>query len=482
MIEIEILNSDKEDIDFVKSKYEFIIKMETPLKKGANLGKVKTSQRRKTIFFQIDNEVIENDIKINEETGELTLLNEEILFNKTLISFSIKLFDSIKQKYLLRKTTIVFIYFRFQNQLKSISFSYFNQSSLIQRQNENHFLISSKNSIPSNEILFSIEILPSYYLFDQYFLYLDNTQTQFSLIFQRKNVYSLKLLQPSFSNNLFLQFSIEHQLTKELLSSQLIIQFQFVSNQENLCQENLFYELFDLSTEKSIGKLQVLKTTNETISSFSTFQISDENPNEIVIDQCQMNFTQLNSSLFLTQFRLCSSSSFSPSCFSIEKNISSSNDLLRLKERNSSIMKIVLSLTPIEIIFLSFGCVFILSIIMILTIICRLKGRRVCLEIKNYLFYGKKYGLSHAQSLSNAKMNQRVHSIVIRESHSPSIESIKEKIHTDGVSREESNSQQLNISNDSKSISDRILQETDQLFDLLVSNENLHLPRLASEV
>ena len=53
----------------------------------------------------------------------------------------------------------------------------------------------------------------------------------------------------------------------------------------------------------------------------------------------------------------------------------------------------------------------------------------------------------------------------------------------DEFAREESNSQ-INISNDSSrdNGSSRVLEETNQLLDLLVSNRNLHSPRLASEV
>ncbi|UJR23807.1 hypothetical protein I4U23_026783 [Adineta vaga] len=90
-------------------------------------------------------------------------------------------------------------------------------------------------------------------------------------------------------------------------------------------------------------------------------------------------------------------------------------------------------------------------------IICRLK---FCLRMKNYLFYGKKYGLSQAQRLSTAKMTQRVHSIIVRESQSPSIESMKQS---------EESSPPMNISPDMK-------------MSLSTANQDPHSPRLASEV
>jgi hypothetical protein len=61
-------------------------------------------------------------------------------------------------------------------------------------------------------------------------------------------------------------------------------------------------------------------------------------------------------------------------------------------------------LRPIEITILALSIVFILATITLIFIICRLKGIHLCLKIKNYLFYGKKYGLSNAQRLSSDKM------------------------------------------------------------------------------
>jgi hypothetical protein len=61
-------------------------------------------------------------------------------------------------------------------------------------------------------------------------------------------------------------------------------------------------------------------------------------------------------------------------------------------------------LRPIEITILALSIVFILATITLIFIICRLKGIHLCLKIKNYLFYGKKYGLSNAQRLSADKM------------------------------------------------------------------------------
>ncbi|UJR23815.1 hypothetical protein I4U23_026791 [Adineta vaga] len=114
-------------------------------------------------------------------------------------------------------------------------------------------------------------------------------------------------------------------------------------------------------------------------------------------------------------------------------------------------------------------------------IICRLK---FCLRMKNYLFYGKKYGLSQAQRLSTAKMTQRVHSIIVRESQSPSIESMKQKTliyNIDQLLGEES-SPPMNISPDMRiSLScSSILNRNEENESEI--NRDLNLSRLASEV
>ncbi|CAF1177542.1 unnamed protein product [Adineta ricciae] len=479
MIEIEILNSN-EELDLIPLNFDLIIPLKSPLKQGDSLGQVKLKQKRENLLFEISNEIVRNDIKVNEQTGELILLNEKILSNRNSYSFAIRYFHLRKQKFLPKQTQIS-IYFRFMDQIQIISLSYFNQSSVILSQNENLFLIPDKFPLNSSEILFSLQILPFYYSSDEYFLYLNDHQSTFSLIHLQKNIYSLKRLQSSLFHQTpshFLHFSLQHQLTKQFLSSEFLIELHSISNRTNLCQKHFPYEIFESSTKNHLGNLQVLHTSNEEISSFSSFQVSEDNPNEIFIDQCRMELLQLNSSFPLSQFQLCSS--FLQSCFEVQSNVSSSTRMFSFEPTK---IKLLFSLAPIELAMVSFAVVFILVMFTMIVIICRLKGVNLCLRIKNYLFYGKKYGLSHAQRLSNAKMTQRVHSIVIRESHSPSMESIKEKTKIDEFAREESNSQ-INVSNDSSrdSGSNRILEETNQLLDLLVSNRNLHSPRLASEV
>jgi hypothetical protein len=108
----------------------------------------------------------------------------------------------------------------------------------------------------------------------------------------------------------------------------------------------------------------------------------------MIIDEITENET-LNQS----QYELCSS--FSNQCF-----------LISLINQNSQkIFKRFLRFRPIELTILCLSVVFILATITLIVIICRLRGFHLCLSIKNYLFYGKKYGLNQAQRISSTKIH-----------------------------------------------------------------------------
>jgi hypothetical protein len=81
--------------------------------------------------------------------------------------------------------------------------------------------------------------------------------------------------------------------------------------------------------------------------------------------------------------------------------------------------KSFLPIRPIEIAIFCLCLVFILATITLIFIICRLRGFQLCLTIKNYLFYGKKYGLSNAQRLSSTKINVSliILSLLFNQSH-----------------------------------------------------------------
>jgi hypothetical protein len=100
-----------------------------------------------------------------------------------------------------------------------------------------------------------------------------------------------------------------------------------------------------------------------------------------------------NSNLNDSNYQLCS---LSNECYNIS--------LMHHQSHQMFLLKRLLRIRPIEITILSVSFVFILATITLILIICRLKGFHLCLSIKNYLFYGKKYGLNQAQRLSSNKI------------------------------------------------------------------------------
>ncbi|CAF0980028.1 unnamed protein product [Adineta steineri] len=509
---------DKKQIDrpkFTKLKYEFLIK--TPsllLEKGQKLGIInaKSNDKNQLIFYKILNQT--NDIEINSLTGELILLNENILSNNiNEINLLVESSYQLEKYSHLKSLTNVEIYFRLINQINNISLNYFNQSKSLSiiSKSQNIFSIE-KNSLFNKQILFHISIENSFYLSDKYILYLQNYQTIFSLEFISLNHFTLIIHNSSLEElNYLLNIKIKHELTDDFLPD-LVIQLVFINpsslssidyNQSlNICEENFIYFLH---SNNSTRKLKVFQT-NLNVSNFSNFIYSSANQSQfIIINQCQMISVDDNENDFyadnLIDYELCSL--INNICYNITMN---KNFLLR----KNSLINLFLTLRPIEIIIFIFSFIFIIGTIILFIIICRLKGINLCLKIKNYLFYGKKYGLRNAQRLSTTKMTQRIHSIVIRESQSPSIQSIKRKPYVyniDGLieqevipsmnispnipmslsctsSIERNERIESNIENERtcRTLMSSYGQETKQLLEMMSSNHDLNTSRLASEV
>lgn len=416
-IEIEkILKKPK----FLLSEYEFIIKINSFLKKGTILGSVlaQSNDPSKKIVYKLINKT--NFIEINSLTGQLFISNENFLKNilnydeiQLLIEASYLLNENSFENNL-KSFTNVKIYFRSINNLNNISYKIEIQSLFIQQINNlNKYYINENISL--NEILFKINLLSSYYLNDKFILLLENSYSTFSLLSSTSlNNFILKNHHYLIPKSIYLlNFKIKHQLTQEYLLSNLTIELivnnplisslNFLQiNSNNICLKNLTYFIYDLNNKYQIGKLKVIQT-NLNISFFSNFSFL-KNKTEILIDQCQMfienfDFIYLNQ----TQFELCSIDNLI--CFNITL-INQQFSLFSIKDNKNKnfISKTILLLRPIEITIFAISIVFIMATLTLILIICRLKGFRVCLTIKNYLFYGKKYGINNAQRLSSAKM------------------------------------------------------------------------------
>ncbi|CAF1619335.1 unnamed protein product [Rotaria magnacalcarata] len=535
---------------FLLNEYEFIIKVNSSqVKKGAILGNVnaESNDKRKRILYRIINKTI-NFIEINSLTGQLFISNDNIINDE--IHLLIEASYLLNENEDFKSFTKVKIFIRSINYLNNISFNINIQSSFIQQLNNPTTFSINKNTL-INENLFQLTVSSSYYPSDKYILLLDNYYSTFSIISasQLSNNFILKLSNYLISNSIYLlNFRIKHQLTKEILSTNFTIQL-IVSDQlatisttssssssplsltltsnltsktslPSICNENITYFLFDFNNKNPIGKLRVIQTNINT-SYFSNFFLLI-NQNEFIINQCRMLIDRFDDfNLNETQYELCSIDFI---CYNIssmnEQNpfLFHQNNATRRFSGNS-----ILFLRPIEITILALSIVFILATTSLVLIICRLKGFHLCLTIKNYLFYGKKYGLNNAQRLSTTKMKQRVHSIVVRESRSPSFEPMQSNksymFNINQITRQEtipaiplysqssprqpiSLSCTSSIQQDERIISNfdneatprtsssssaaaattAFLQETNQLLDILSSNHDSHLSALASDV
>ncbi|CAF3565800.1 unnamed protein product [Rotaria socialis] len=533
---------------FLLNEYEFIIKVNSSLmKKGTILGNVnaESNDKRKRILYRITNKTI-SSIEINSLTGQLFISNDDIINDE--IHLLIEASYLLNENEDFKSFAKVKIFIRSINYLNNISFHIRIQSLFIQQLSD-PATFSIKKNTSINENLFQLTISSSYYPSDKYILLLDNYYSTFSIISssQLTNNFILKLSNYLISNSIYLlNFRVKHQLTKEILSTNFTVQL-IVSDQlatipttsasssslsltltsnltskaslSSICNENITYFLFDFYNKNPIGKLKVIQT-NINISYFSNFFLLI-NQNEFVINQCRMLIDRFDDFNFNeTQYELCSIDFV---CYNIS-SMNEQNSFLFIENNAKKRFggSSILFLRPIEITILTLSIVFILATISLILIICRLKGFHLCLTIKNYLFYGKKYGLNNAQRLSTTKMKQRVHSIVVRESRSPSFEPIKANksymFNINQIAQQEpmppiplysqssprqpiSLSCTSSIQQDERIISNfdnettprtssssssaaaaAFIQEANQLLDILSSNHDSHLSTLASDV
>ena len=393
---------------FGSSKYEFVIKMAKLLSRGDRLGRVHVQKqsdgtkraRASGIGYRIVNGT-NNDIGINSVTGDLLLLNEQVLLDHEHISLHVESFYTHKHGY--SATSDVLIYFRLLDRVQKISLSYARHSAGVSsiEPNVNKVLIQ-QSLLSAGAVLLSIRLLPSYYVSDEYRLHLDTHRSLFTVASSQTNNYSLSIVDPSVVDEAVysVRVLVQHQLTQQWLSP-LVIDLHFLRSDEVaaataasavVCEEDDLYDLYDAAKTSWAGKVRVV-SSNANVSSFSTFFVSPMgNASEVMdVGDCRMVF--VNKSVILSEYLMCGSSSVDV-CYNITLT-------RELEERSATVLFV---LRPIEMAIVAVSCVFVLATMALSVIICRLRGVHVCVRVKNYVFYGKKYGLSHAQRLSTAKM------------------------------------------------------------------------------
>jgi hypothetical protein len=336
--------------------------------------------------------------------------------------------------------------FRYLNLLNDISYHFqTNQSQSHRLNSSNSFFITEH--IPINEELLKISVISLHYPTDKYILSLDNYLTTFFLTSSSlMNTYLLKTRRhPKPKAIYMLNIGVKHKLSQQWLPNlriELIVMDQWTTRTSSssiiptdttrmtrvtttlmkitntsvyvesseFCVENKNYIIHENKNENNddkIGFVRVIETNsimNNNRSLLSNLFILI-NQSEIIVDGCRMQidrlYNPLNTSL---QYQLCSFSN-DDECYNITL-IDKINSMLNKSEND--LRRWLLPMKPIEIGMFILSMIFILVTIILILLICRLKGVHICLTIKNYLFYGKKYGLNNTQQLSSPSSKKTV--------------------------------------------------------------------------
>ena len=376
---------------FDQSNYNFILLNRSMNdRRRIKIGEVfaRSNDENEKVFYRLKTK--RKEIEIDEKTGKMfLLLNDEM--NSNEFHFFVESFYSSNSQ--MKSSTNVHFLIRDLNEMKNnLKIEFQMISSFVKQINKtNSFQINKNENISSNEVLFNLSIESTIYPFDYFDLYLHNSSLfSVSPLVDQMNQYEVKLKNGKdfvrSSSELFIQ--IKHRLTNQFISN---LNLTFILH-SSLCFIDTKYFLYNLNDTKQIGTLQVIQT-NEILSSFSRFSL--QNPNEILIDECQMRIMN-NSTLNQSEYQLCSFA-FNR-CFQISSN-KPQGKILSLKK--------ILKIRSIEILILCFTLIFVLSTTTLIIIICYLRGFHFCLSMKNYLFYGKKYGLNHSQHQHKNHLNVR---------------------------------------------------------------------------
>ncbi|CAF0976847.1 unnamed protein product [Rotaria sordida] len=505
-------DKNKNYIKFLLSSYEFVILLNETLNKRENLiGKIHAISNNPSdiIYYKILSNNKINEIKINFLTGELSFINKNnITYINNDIELNVEAFLLLKNNNFkkLKNQTNIKIYFRYFHLLKNISFYYenilFNNSNYIYQLNNKSNIFFINKNIQININLLKISLFSYYYPNDKFIFSLENYFNIFSLIPSSSpsliNIYYLKLNQQliSSNHNYLLNIQIKHKLSQQYLPN-LIIQFivfdqltttttttidstsfiddiqttrtttnittstsisdQFLDESFDFCLENKTYILYDIkNNDKEIAFLKVIQSNlfidnnNNNNLTINLRNFLNNNESEIILNECRMYINKSNN-LFNKSFEyeICSFD-YNKQCFNITFLIDEINSISF--EINNHFQKWILPKKPIEKIMVFISIIFLIGTIILILLICRLKGFLICSKIKNYFFYGKKYGINNSQYLSSSfslpplpsvsasasaslplssvpptKIPQRSHSIVVQQSDFSSFEPIKIK-------------------------------------------------------
>ncbi|CAF1229404.1 unnamed protein product [Adineta ricciae] len=545
---------------FTQSEYDFVVTINSSSRHNESiLGRVHaiSNDPSQVIRYKLLSD--SSKIRINSLTGEIVLSNSNLTKLNDEIEFFVQASTLLKEKVtnFLTTRSKVKVIFRSAELLNNITYHFQTISSLnqskIQRLNStNTFVIDEHVQI--NEDLLKISLISNPYRSDKYILSLDNYLSTFSLIsttplntyilrtrrrLTPKAIYMLNIgvkhkLSQQWLPNLRIEFIVIEQWSTTTMTTRtsstksrvIITNTTVYAEPIGFCIENKNYVLHENHDEK-IGFLKVIETNvhlsqNRSLSSNSFLLI---NSSEITIDGCRMHMDRLESSLNKSlRYQLCSLTD-DTDCYNI--SFTEEMDLESKSDEKHNLRSWFLPMKPIEIVMFVLSMVFVLITIVLIILICRLKGVHICLAIKNYLFYGKKYGLNNNShvTVSPSKMTQQVHSIVIRESHSSALQPIhiqkndisepyiynidhlldREPLPSTNMftlpspAQMSSSSSSLTCSLQREgrtrltmdnrpsttprtSSSSSFLQETKQLLEMISSNSNLDSSRLASDV
>ena len=433
---------------FVLSEYEFVVLLNSSLDKSENIfGKVHAipDHPSQIVHYEIISNNQTNQIKINPSTGQLTFFGNKIRSKENdEIKFLVQA-SSISRRYSLKKlksSITVKIYFRDLDRLKNVSYQFelvSSRNSLHRLNQSNSFLIDK--DIEIEEDLLKLFLIPSYYPNDKYILSLENYLHTFSLrpCSASINQYVLKLNDYLTLKTIYLlNIRVKHKLSQQFLADlqiEMIVSdhlstttnenfigndiqrrttitnflrltstsFQLINRSSSFCIENQTYALYEFENDRQIASFKVVQSnsTEEKNLDLISKAISFLNQTEIIIDQCRMNFDQfdylLNESF---HYQLCSLSSMEQ-CFNVTF-VDQINPMIIRSSINHHFQSLPLPIKPIEKIMLAISIIFIIAAMILILLICRLKGVRICSTIKNYLFNGKQYGLTNSQYFSSS--------------------------------------------------------------------------------
>ena len=415
------------DIRFTLSDYRFVHTSSHSRLVGHVVARSSTGTENHGIRYRL----IDGDddlIVLNEVTGELSLREEPTVVATKVnpIELLVEAFDPFGEDEKRRSNvTRVKIFFRPLEQLRNVSLRFSSSSNIAQVDRSSASFFVSR-TLPMDVDLVELTVHSPFFPTDPHLLLLLNHRSTFSLLPSSLNIYRLKLHRPLRSSTTYqLTIAVQHQLSQQIVANvtvELIVLDLTSSSPPTTmtttsmrvgCRENSSWTL-QRGDGEVIGRLMVVTVdSSDTDFSPSTLFVSTSismNESELMADDCRMRLLSPSSSssssssvshLHLNEshcYQLCSASSTSLNiCFNVtwidERSSSSSSMVLDGSSR---------SIKPIEVAMFSFSMLFILATVTLLVIICRLQAFHLCLTLKNYLFYGKKYGLSHAQRLSTS--------------------------------------------------------------------------------